>query len=310
MRVQFSEGIRKTLLRNRHLPEQERPVLAALIGIVVLGGTNIVAVKFSNLELAPFWGAGLRFLASALLFFLIVVLRRIEFPRGRALTGVLIYGVLSFGVSFAFSYYALVSVNAGLASVVLSLVPIATLFLASAHRQERLDKRGLAGGLVAIAGTAVVFSGQLVLLIPLAPLLALLGATISTAEAAVVLKHFPKANTHATNALAMLVGSAILLVLSAVAHESWTLPVRTTTLVSIAYLIVPGTVFLFVLYLYVISRWSASATNYAFVLLPLMTVLIASLLAGESVTFGFLVGAALVLGGVYFGAISRVQTEE
>lgn len=310
MRVQFSEGIRKTLLRNRRLPEQERPVLAALIGIVVLGGTNIVAVKFSNLELAPFWGAGLRFLASALLFFLIVVLRRIEFPRGRALTGVLIYGVLSFGVSFAFSYYALVSVNAGLASVVLSLVPIATLFLASAHRQERLDKRGLAGGLVAIAGTAVVFSDQLVLLIPLAPLLALLGATISTAEAAVVLKHFPKANTHATNALAMLVGSAILLVLSAVAHESWTLPVRTTTLVSIAYLIVPGTVFLFVLYLYVISRWSASATNYAFVLLPLMTVLIASLLAGESVTFGFLVGAALVLGGVYFGAISRVQTEE
>ncbi len=284
---------------------RDRLAFAALIGIVIIGGINFVAVKFSNFELPPFWGAGIRFFAAAMLFLLIVVVRRIELPKGRALLGAVIYGVLSFGASYAFAYYALVSLNAGLASVVLSLVPIATLFLAGAQRQERLDRRGLAGGLIALAGTAIVFNEQLTLAIPLAPLLALLGAVLSVAETSVVLKHFPRSNPYGTNAVAMLVGAAILIALSAVTRESWALPARFATIFSLAYLVVPGTFLGFTLYLFVISRWTASATNYGFVLIPLVTVLVASVLAREIVTSTFLVGTALVLVGVYFGAISR-----
>ncbi len=283
----------------------DRLVLAALIGTVIIGGSNFVAVKFSNFELPPFWGAGIRFFAAAVLFLIIVVARRIELPKGRALLGTVIYGVLSFGASYAFAYYALVSLKAGLASVVLSLVPIATLFLASAHRQERLDRRGLSGGLIAVAGTAIVFNEQLTLAIPLAPLLALLGAVFAVAETSVVLRHFPRSNPYGTNAVAMLVGAAILIALSAVARESWTLPTRPATIFSVTYLIVIGSFLLFALYLFVISRWTASATNYGFVLIPLVTVFVASVLAGEVVTSTFLVGTALVLVGVYFGAISR-----
>jgi len=288
---------------------QEGLVLAALAGVVVIGGSNFVAVRFSNYELPPFWGAGVRFFAAALLLFPIVALRRIDLPRGRALTGAIIYGVLNFGASYAFAYYALVSVKAGLASVVLSLVPMATLFLATAQRQENLDTRGLSGGLIAIAGTAVVFNEQLTLAIPFASLLALLGAVISIAETSVVLKHFPKSNPYGTNAVAMLVGSMILFALSAIAHEIWALPTRTPTILSITYLILPGSVLLFQLYLYVITRWTASATNYGFVLIPLVTILVASILAGELVTSTFLVGSALILVGVYFGAISRAQSK-
>jgi len=46
-----------------------------------------------------------------------------------------------------------------------------------------------------------------------------------------------------------------------------------------------------------------------FVLVQLMTVLVASVLAGEVVTSTFLAGTALVLVGVYFGAISRTEGE-
>jgi O-acetylserine/cysteine efflux transporter len=75
----------------------------------------------------------------------------------------------------------------------------------------------------------------------------------------------------------------------------------------VAYLIVPGSVLLFVLYLYVLNRWTATATNYGFVLIPLVTVLVASVIAGEIVSLTFLAGTALVLVGVYIGAISRTQ---
>jgi len=247
----------------------------------------------------------LRFLFAGLFFLAIVVVRRIEFPKGRALVGTIIYGVLSFGVSYALAYYALVSVKAGLASVIFSLVPIATLFLASAQKQERLDLRGLGGGLVAIAGTVIVFNEQLTLSIPLISLLAMIGSVVAVAETRVVLKHFPQANPYGTNAVGMLVGTAMLVAVSLIAQEKWSLPSRIPTIVSVAYLVVPGSVFLFALYLFVISKWTASATNYGFVLIPLVTVLVASALAGEVVTLTFLAGTALVLVGVYFGAISR-----
>ena len=277
---------------------------------MIFAGTNFVAVRFSNLELPPFWGAGLRFSLAGLIFLAIVGIKRIELPRGKALEGAIIYGVLSFGVSYALSYYALVSVKAGLASVILSLVPIATLFLASAHRQEHLDTRGLGGGIVAIAGTAIVFNEQLTLAIPTTALLALLGAVVAIAEASVVIKHFPRANPYWTNAVGMLVGSALLVALSLLAQERWSIPSKFPTIISVVYLIVPGSVFLFALYLFVISRWTASATNYGFVLIPIVTVLVASSLAGEVVTLAFVLGTALVLAGVYAGAVSRTSQKQ
>jgi hypothetical protein len=42
--------------------------LGAFVVLVVLGGGNFLAVRMSNLELPPFWGAGLRFGVAAALF--------------------------------------------------------------------------------------------------------------------------------------------------------------------------------------------------------------------------------------------------
>jgi drug/metabolite transporter (DMT)-like permease len=55
---------------------------------------------------------------------------------------------------------------------------------------------------------------------------------------------------------------------------------------------------------WVLSRWTASATSYSSVLSPLVTVTVASVLAGEQVTLAFLLGALLVLVGVYIGVLS------
>jgi drug/metabolite transporter (DMT)-like permease len=279
-------------------------LLLAFSGIVAISGSIYVAVRLSNLELAPFWGAGFRFAVSSLLFCAIVVARRTALPRGKALFGTLIYGVLGFGLSNAFFYYALESLQAGFASVILSLVPLATLFLASVQGQGHLKLRGTMGALVALAGTAVVFQGQLTLAIPLLSLLALAGAILCIAETSIALKHFPPSDPFATIAVAMTTGSLILLALSALAGEAWLLPVQPTTAVAFAYLALFGSAS-FVLYLYVLSGWTATATNYSFVLVPVVTVLLASLFEGEVVTLAFILGSALVLVGVYFGALSR-----
>jgi hypothetical protein len=43
--------------------------------------------RFSNRELAPLWGASLRFALAAALLLAVMVLLGLAFPRGRALVG-------------------------------------------------------------------------------------------------------------------------------------------------------------------------------------------------------------------------------
>ena len=283
-------------------------ILAVYAAVIVIAGSNFVAVRFSNQELPPFWGATLRFALTCALFFIVVRWRGAALPRGRALAGVAIYGALGFGVFYALMYWALVTVPAGLASVLIALVPLLTFFLAIAHGQETFRLRGLAGALIALAGTAIVFIEQLGGTVEIAPLLAVIAAAVCAAESTVIVKLFPRVDPAATNAVSILAGVAFLAPLSLLAGETWTLPQRTDTIVAVLYLVTIGSVLLFALFLYVLRRWTATATSYLLVLSPLVTVAVASLLAGEQISLQFALGGLLVGLGVYIGALSDSGT--
>lgn len=119
----------------------DRSTLAAFLGVVLFGGVNAIAVKVSVEELAPFWSAGLRFVAAGLLLVGIVVLTRRSFPRGRSLSGAALYGTLAFAASFGFIYPALREVPAGTAMVLISLVPLLTFAFAILHGQDLSTSR-------------------------------------------------------------------------------------------------------------------------------------------------------------------------
>jgi drug/metabolite transporter (DMT)-like permease len=121
----------------------DRLTLAAFLGVVVFGGVNAVAVKLSVEEFAPFWSAGLRFIAAGLLLVGVVVMTKRSFPRGGSLSGAALYGTLAFAASFGFIYPALREVPAGTAMVLISLVPLLTFAFAILHGQERSTFRGL-----------------------------------------------------------------------------------------------------------------------------------------------------------------------
>lgn len=137
---------------SRPIPEvPARTTMMAFTATVFIGGINFIAVKFSNAELPPLYGAAVRFAAAAVIFFAIARIGRMELPRGAALVGASVYGLLNFGIGYALLYFALLGISAGTASVVLASVPLITLLLAVLHGQERFTPRGVIGGLLVIA---------------------------------------------------------------------------------------------------------------------------------------------------------------
>jgi drug/metabolite transporter (DMT)-like permease len=189
--------------------------------------------------------------------------------------------------------------------VILSLGPLLTMFFAVAHRLEPFSIRGLAGALIALGGIAVGVGAQFGASIPVPSIAALVIAVACIAEGSVIYKLLPHERPLPANVVAFSVGSTVLVLISLVAGESWILPSDTSTVLAFSYLVLFGSVGLFYLYLFVLSNWTASATSYAFLLFPLATIVIASLVAGERVTVGFLIGAAAALLGVWIGAFSK-----
>ncbi len=281
----------------------DRLTLAAFALFVVLAGGAPVAIRFTYSELAPFWSGTARFIASALVFWVLVFLLKISLPRGRALVGAIIFGALSVGGAFVLAAWGLVKTPASLASVLLALVPLLTIFLAYLHGLESLRWQGLLGSLLAVIGIAVVFGGSTGEALSFPHVLAMVAAAAFLAEAGVVAKKFPPSHPIAMNAVAMTVGVIILGVASLVSGERWDIPSLANTWISLAYLVFLVTVIGFVLYLFALRRWTVSGMSYGFVLSPLITVVLAAQLAGEQITSSFLVGAGLVLSGVVFGAL-------
>lgn len=282
----------------------DKLTLLAYAFVVLFAGTNFVAVRFTVAELPPFWGATLRFAAAALIFWGIVFLRRSPFPDRRTLLGILLYGFLSIGASYAFLYWGLQSIPAGLTSVFIALAPLMTLFFAFFHGIETFRWRGLIGGFLALAGIAYAFFEQPGEALPTLSVLAIIAGVACIAESTVVIKMIPKSDPFVTNALAITVGAVTLVILSLIAGESWSLPTQTATWISIIYLTVFGSVIMFYLFLFIIRRWTASATSFQFVLFPFVTVIVAGLLADETVNSAFIFGGALTLIGVWIGALS------
>ncbi len=277
---------------------------AAFVVMVVQSGSNAVAIQFSNLELPPFWGAAFRFLLAGLVFWVIVRIRRIPIPRGRALQGAAIYGALSIGVYYAFIYWALQSETASLTMVVLALVPLLTFFLAWAHRLETFNLRSLAGALVAFSGILIAIADQIGFSFAFLPLLAILAGGAALAEGSVIYKAYPKGNLLAVNAISHTIGAVLLLLISLAAGETWSFPRTGSAAIALAYLALIGSTLFCYLYLYVLERWTASATSFSFLLIPVATIFIAGWIGNEVVMPRFLLGSTIVLLGVYVGALA------
>jgi drug/metabolite transporter (DMT)-like permease len=281
----------------------DKRILLAFAGVVLLAGSNIVAVRFSNRELDPFWGAGIRFFGASLILWALVARGRYPLPRGRALRGAFVYGILSFLIAYAFFYWGSQEVPAGLGGTIMASVPLLTVMFAAAHQLERLRLRGVVGAVVALTGIAIMSSGALSGDVSLPSVIAIVVAAAAASESGIILKLLPSSHPVVTNAIGMSVGAVLLLLLSSIAGESWTPPESPSVWGAIVYLAVASP-FLFMLLVYVIQRWTATGASYQFVLFPIVSVIGGALLLGEEVTSSLLLGAPFVLVGVYIGALS------
>lgn len=275
---------------------------AAFAAAILLGGSNYVAVTFSNRELPPFFGATVRFAIATTLFFGLARLQRLPRLSRRRTRDAALYGVIGFGTAYACLYVALLDLSAGTLATILASVPLLTLLIAGIVGQERITVRGIGGGVLALAGIAVLSAGKLGGELPVGALLAALGGALSSAGATVIAKGLPDVHPIQMNAYGMGAGTVFLLGASLIAREDWLIPDRVGTWLALGWLGTLGSIGLFMSFLYVVHRWTASAAVYALTAMPVIAAVLGSLLLEQPITAQLFIGAVLIAVAVLIGA--------
>lgn len=288
----------------RRPPADQRLNVAVFAAIALIGGGNAIGVFVAVDELDPFWAAATRFLAAGAIFAIGMVVWRVPIPRGRAFVGSLVYGILGFFGAFACLFWGLRETPPGTGQTIIALVPLLTLLLAVAHGLERFSLRAMTGALIAFSGLAFLVADRIEADVPLLSLLAVVGGAVFLAESGVVLKLTPRAHPVASNAVGMLGGGALLLVLSALAGEAWRAPVESDTWAAMVFLVLGGSVAVFGLFVFLLGRWSASSVSYVLLVQPLATIAYSAVLTREPITPALFIGAGIILLGVYVGAFA------
>ena len=280
-------------------------VLAAFLVFVLFAGANAIGVRFVLREMGPFWSAAIRFAIAGLLLLLYMIATRRPVPRGQRLTGSVLFGIVGFGLAYTFLYQALKDAPAGTTMLMLAIVPLLTVLLATVQGIERLRLLALAGAALAAVGILIVGASQISLNVPIAALALLLGGSHVPGRVRDRRQAVPARRSGRRERDRHAAGAVMLAVVALVTGEALVVPSKPETWLAMAYLIGPGSVAVFVLVLYVLARWTASATSYAFLLFPLVAIGLGGLLLKEPIQPSFVVGGAIVLAGVYIGAVYR-----
>jgi len=270
--------------------------------ICAIWGSTWLAIKVGLNGVPPFLGAGLRFLLAALLVGAVLAARRrpIRLERGDKIC-VLSLGILVFWFNYAAVYWAELRISSGLTAVLFSVMPLMTALLSRFWmRSELLSVRKIAGILIGVAGTVLLFWPDE----QLGPQQALgmaatLGACLCAAINLVTMKeHGGRADPFVLNFVGMGIGAACLLAMSAVLEPWSRVEWSRSNVLALLYLAVFGSVIAFSAYYYLIKLIDATLVSLSTLIIPIVALVLGRVFLDETVTRLAVAGVATILTGV------------
>jgi drug/metabolite transporter (DMT)-like permease len=283
-------------------------ILLSLLTLYIVWGSTYLGMRIALLGFPPFLMAGIRFLLAGSILFVILRARGSRAPTwkqwiGAALIGTLLLVGGNAGVAFAEQW-----VSTGLASVGIAAVPLWTALFAGLWGRwpTRVEWFGLALGFM---GVMLLNLGNGIWANPLGAI-ALLIAAICWALGSAWSQHVSLPSGLMSSSAQMLVGGALLIILSLALRERTPNLAVSQSLWAMAFLVVFGSLLAFSAYGYLLRNVSpALATSYAYVN-PMVAVGLGVLLASEHLSTIEIVAILVTLTGVGLVSLGRNRMEQ
>ncbi len=283
--------------------------LKAIPYIVLVGsiyGSNMVIARFSLGQYAPLTLVALRLTIAALVYCGIYLLSPSrKFPRDKNLwIKSAISGLLSTVIPLSGFIAAMQYISSGLTGLLDTLVPVFVIVLAHFVVDEKMSWQKGLGTLIAFLGTAFLwFRGE--------SGLAEIGradwrgyafalfAVLSAASGILYARYYlAKEDTIDVSAMRMICAALIIIPLSLLVHGFDLSKVNAVGYGALIYLSLIGTLLAFLLDLYIVQKFGATAGSQVIYVIPCAAILLGMVVLGEKVTPAMLFGLILIFIGI------------
>ncbi|MCF7823562.1 MAG: DMT family transporter [Candidatus Marinimicrobia bacterium] len=271
----------------------------AYFSLILIWGSTWIAIKVSVGEV-PFTMAAIRFFSAALLLIIFQKLRRKSIlpPRGSG-NVIMALGIGTFFIGYGFTYWGMQYVHSNITSILWATYPVFVSLIAhSMLNDDKINPSKIFSLVGSLIGSYLIFDihGQQFDPRTALGMLVIIASISGSAYSSVLYK---REGSHldpvAVNALAMLIGAAMLLIPGFI-FEPWQ-DIRFTplNLGATAYLAIFGSAFGFSVYFWLLSQVTVVKMSYLNFLLPILASLWGWLLLDEQLSKGALAGAVIIL---------------
>jgi drug/metabolite transporter (DMT)-like permease len=290
--------------------------LLAFAIIYLVWGSTFLAIRIGVQEVPPLTLAAMRFLAAGLILYLWVIWRGERSPTLRQWGSAFLLAVLIFVMDYGLLFWAELRVPSGVAAVMLATIPLFTaLSEIIILRTQRLTFPLALALSIGIAGVVVLVSRSLGLGGPpvdRAGAAALIVAAMSWSLSSALTRKLPLPESKVMSAGVQMLAGGVLLALTATMlgelghfHPS---EISVKAWLSLAYLIIAGSVIAFTAYVWLIHHQSLTKVGtYAYVN-PVVAVLLGYFVGDEPLGLRTMLGTLCVLVSVLLITATRSKT--
>jgi drug/metabolite transporter (DMT)-like permease len=279
-------------------------VVFSFLSIYLIWGSTYLAIRYAVETIPPLYTAGIRHFTAGAILLAWCLAKRLH-PTWAQIRASIIIGAFFFLGGHGSLHWAELKVPSGLAALLIACEPILVFLLFSAATKKwRFNATLLAGIFLGVAGVALLMGRSALTAGPgvfLGSLAILFGALSWSVGIVYSRRSHLSGHPLLLSALSLVAGSIQLLLAGTLAREYRGFSVATVTMrswLSLAYLIVFGSVVAFTAYNWLLEHYSPTLVATHTYVNPIVAVLLGWLFAGEAVTLSVLLSTAMVIGAV------------
>lgn len=279
---------------------------ARIVWLILCGiwGSTWLFIKLGLADLPPLTFAGIRFVLASLILSGLILARGVRWPRSRNEWWLIaIVGLLQFTLNYGLVFWGEQYIPSGLAAVLQSTFPAFGLVIAHLYLpHERMTTAKVIGVMLGVLGVTIIFSNQLSIAGHMALLgsIALVSSALFGSYGNVLVKAYgTQIDPQVLAAGQMVCGFPPLLVLGIATEGNpfrfhWT----ATAVVSLAYLVVVGSVIAFALYYWLVRHMDVTTTMLIALVTPVVAVILGMVVLHEKLNWRLFVGGACIISGI------------
>jgi len=281
-------------------------ILFPFVALCLIWGSTWYFIKISlNAGVPPFYGVGLRFLFSGIIFFLYIYYKKLSIPTTpQAIKLYLSFGLLNFSLSYGMTYWATQYIYSSISSILWGLFPLFTSlmahFMIKNDPDERLNKNKIVALMMGLVGVAIMSTNQEIDFKSqsFSAILVLISVIIIAAYPSVQYKKYnDEVGPYQMNAVCQVMTGIIMLSMSSLFKEDISIIVWNNELIlSTLYLIVFGGFISWGIYFWLYQHLNVTQVTYVAIFPPIVAIFLGWVFLGEILSSQEIIGTLLILG--------------